>query len=548
MKSFCIHAVLFDFDGTLTQPGAIDFAKIKKALGCPPDIAILEFIDTLSSSEQRRQAMLILDRFEIEAAEASYPNQGAEKLLLWLKAQSIPIGIITRNSLGSVEQALKNFKTVGTADFSIIITRDDPVPPKPSPDGVLLATDKIGADPANLLMVGDYIFDIQAGAAAGALTALINPSESSHSLPSDQATSDQDDIESDFKITRLAELKKIVRLGRPLTGGKLSNDLLEDFLQPFHTDDPAVLIHPRVGEDTAAVDVSGEEVLVLKADPITFATDSVGMYAVLVNANDVVTSGGVPRWFLTTLLFPIGVTASAIGTLMSDLSRICRDNGITLCGGHTEITEAVNRPVVTGMMVGTVSKNRLLDKRNITPGDKILVTKAAAVEGTAIIAREFGERLQSLGLSSELIQECRRFLDDISIVPEARIAAGSPGVVAMHDVTEGGMATAVSELGIAAGYGLQIDMGAVPVFPQTRKISRLLDINPLGLIGSGSLLICCRPAYEKQLCEAIAQAGIAVACIGVVTESADGVEVVSAKGGAATWPSFKVDEITRLFG
>jgi HAD superfamily hydrolase (TIGR01549 family) len=542
MKSFCIHAVLFDFDGTLTHPGAIDFAKIKKALGCPPDIAILEFIDTLSSLEQRRQAMLILDRFEIEAAEASYPNQGAEKLLHWLKAQSIPIGIITRNSLGSVEQALKNFKTVGTADFSIIITRDDPVPPKPSPDGVLLAAEKIGADPANLLMVGDYIFDIQAGAAAGALTSLINPSESSHSLPSNQ-----DGIESDFKITRLAELKKIVRLGRPLTGGKLSNDLLEGFLESFHIDDPAVLIQPRVGEDTAAVDVSEEEVLVLKADPITFATDSVGMYAVLVNANDVVTSGGVPRWFLTTLLFPIGVTASAIGTLMSDLSRICRDNGITLCGGHTEITEAVNRPVFTGMMVGTVSKDRLLDKRNITPGDKILVTKAAAVEGTAIIAREFGERLRSLGLSSELIQECRRFLDDISIVPEARIAAESPGVVAMHDVTEGGMATAVSELGIAAGYGLQIDMDAVPVFPQTRKISRLLDINPLGLIGSGSLLICCRPAYEKQLCEAIAQVGIAIACIGVVTESV-GVKAVSAKGGAATWPSFKVDEITRLFG
>jgi len=541
MKTFCIHAVLFDFDGTLTNPGAIDFAQIKKSLGCPPDIAILEFIDTLPSSEQRRQAMSVLDQFETDAAKESYPNQGAEKLLHWLKAQSIPFGILTRNSLPSVEQALKNFKAVGTDDFSIIITRDDPAPPKPSPDGVLLASEKIGVAPANLLMVGDYIFDIQAGAAAGALTALINLSESSHQLPWDP-----DAIQSDFQVTRLAELKKIVRLGRPLTGGKLSNDLLEDFLESFHVDDPAVLVHPRVGEDTAAVDIADEEVLVLKADPITFATDSVGRYAVLVNANDVVTSGGVPRWFLTTLLFPIGVTASAIGTLMSDLSRICRDNDITLCGGHTEITEAVNRPVVTGMMVGTVSKDRLLDKCNITPGDKILLTKAAAVEGTAIIAREFSERLQALGLSSELIEECRHFLDDISIVPEARIAAASPGVVAMHDVTEGGVATAVSELGIAAGCGLRIDMDAVPIFPQTREISRLLDINPLGLIGSGSLLICCRPAYQQQLCEAITQAGIAVACIGEVTESS-GVEAVSANG-KAVWPSFKVDEITRLFG
>ncbi|MDM8540409.1 HAD-IA family hydrolase [Desulfococcaceae bacterium HSG9] len=543
MKAFNIHAVLFDFDGTLTNPGAIDFAEIRKKLGYPSDYAILEFIDTLSSSEQRRQAMSILEQFETDAAEASYPNKGAEKLLHWLKAQSIPFGILTRNSLRSVEQALKNFKTVGKDDFSVIITRDDPIPPKPSPDGVLLAASKIGVAPADLLMVGDYIFDIQAGAAAGALTALINPSESSHSLPWNQ-----DGIESDFQITRLDELKKIVRLGYPLTGGKLSNDLLEDFLESFHTDDPAVLIHPRVGEDTAAVDIAGEEVLVLKADPITFATDSVGMYAVLVNANDVVTSGGVPRWFLTTLLFPIGTTASAIGALMSDLNRICHDNSITLCGGHTEITEAVNRPVITGMMVGTVTKNRLLDKRNIIPGDKILLTKAAAVEGTAIIAREFGDRLQLMGLSPDVIEECRRFLDDISIIPEAKIAAASPGVVAMHDVTEGGVATAVRELGIAAdGRGLRIDMDAVPIFPQTREICRLLDINPLGLIGSGSLLICCKPAYEKQLCEAITQAGIAVACIGEVTESASGVEAVSAEGDV-TWPSFAVDEITRLFG
>ncbi len=547
MKTFCIHTVLFDFDGTLTNPGAIDFAKIRKKLGYPSDYAILEFIDTLPTSEQRRQAMSVLEQFETDAAEASYPNEGAEKLLHWLKAQSIPFGILTRNSFRSVEQALKNFETVEIDDFSIIVTRDDPVSPKPSPDGVLLAAEKIGADPANLLMVGDYIFDIQAGAAAGALTALINPSESPSQPQSSHSLTSQDAIESDFQITRLAELKNIVRLGRPLSGGKLSNDLLEGFLQSFHIDDPSVLIHPRVGEDTAAVDVADEEVIVLKADPITFATDSVGMYAVLVNANDVVTSGGIPRWFLTTLLFPVGITASAIGALMSDLSRICRDNGITLCGGHTEITEAVNRPVVTGMMVGTVAKDRLLGKRNIIPGDKILLTKAAAVEGTAIIAREFGDRLQLMGLSSEQIEECRRFLDDISIMPEAQIATASPGVIAMHDVTEGGVATAVRELGIAAGRGLRIDMDAVPIFPQTREICRLLDINPLGLIGSGSLLICCWPTYLKQICDAITQAGIAVTCIGEVTESTSGVEAVNAKGDAI-WPSFEVDEITRLFG
>ncbi len=547
MQAYTIDAVLFDFDGTLTRPGALDFAQIKEDLGCPAGSAILEYIETLPTAEQRRRAMSSLEQFEIEAAQVSHPNTDAEQLVQWLKAQSIPMGVLTRNGRRSVQRALENFKSVSLDDFGVVITRDDPAAPKPSPDGVLLASEKLGVNPSSLLVVGDYIFDIQSGAAAGALTVLLHPEESSDQTPSHTLPSDPDDIQSDFKVTRLKEIEHIVRLGRPLSGGKLSNELLEGFLRAFPENDPSVLIHPRVGEDTAAVDIADDDVLVLKADPITFATDSIGMYAVLVNANDVVTSGGVPRWFLATLLFPLGSTPSAIGALMADLSRICHDHGVTLCGGHTEITEAVNRPVVTGMMVGVVDRDHLLDKRNIAPGDKLLLTKAAAVEGTAIIAREFGDRLQALGLSLGQIEECRGFLDHISIMPEARVAAASPGVVAMHDVTEGGVATAVRELSIAAQCGLVIDMDSLPVFEQTREIGRLLGIDPLGLIGSGSLLICCRPEYWREVRDAIAQAGIAVACIGEFTDSPNGVEAVGTRG-KSPWPSFAVDEITRLYG
>ncbi len=353
-------------------------------------------------------------------------------------------------------------------------------------------------------------------------------------------------IEFAFRISRLSELKAIVRQGIPLPPGKLPNDLLREYLNQFVFDDPSILVNPGVGEDTAAVNIASEEVLVLKSDPITFATDSIGQYAVLINANDIATSGAKPRWLLTTLLFPCGVTPYEIRHVINELKAFCRHWDITLCGGHTEITDAVTRPVVTGMMAGTVTRRNLIDKRNMAPGDRVLLTKGVAVEGTAIIAREFGDRLRNLGMTDSEIDTGRQFLASISIIPEARIAAESKMVSAMHDVTEGGLATAAEELSIAGGYRIEIDMDSIPVFTETRKVCRLLDIHPLGLIGSGSLLICCRQAGCEKLIKAIRMAGIDVYRIGKVLEKGQGISAVK-KARPTLWPQFEVDEITRLF-
>ena len=350
----------------------------------------------------------------------------------------------------------------------------------------------------------------------------------------------------DFHISRLIELKNIVRQSMPLPPGKLPNDLLREYLNQFIFDDPSILINPGVGEDTAAVNIAPEEVLVLKSDPITFATDSIGQYAVLINANDIATSGATPRWLLTTLLFPCGVTPYEIRNVINELKSFCRQWDITLCGGHTEITDAVTRPVVTGMMAGTVARHDLIDKRNMAPGDRVLLTKGVAVEGTAIIAREFGDRLKNLGMADSEIDSGREFLASISIITEARIAAESRSVSAMHDVTEGGLATAAEELSIAGGYGIKINMDTIPVFKVTRKVCGLLGINPLGLIGSGSLLICCRPIGFDSLISSIRRAGIDVTCIGEVLEEEPGI-VAFSRSQPAPWPQFEVDEITRLF-
>jgi HAD superfamily hydrolase (TIGR01549 family) len=535
-RSFYIKAVLFDFDGTLTKPGALNFPRLKKTMGCPADAPVLEFIEDLPTLSQRNEALKQLGRFEKEAAINSEPNIGAQKLIHFLRSKEIRIGIVTRNTLSSIKRAIKNFEDIDMSYFDVIVSRETPARLKPSGDGIILAAETLNVDVKQILMVGDFVFDIQAGQTAGCMTAFLDYGTVSGTTK----------IEGDFTVSGLEEIKDIVRLGLPLSSGKLPNDLLENFLDGFDFHDPSVLINAGVGEDAAAVDIDKEEVLVIKSDPITFATDAIGHYAVLINANDIATSGATPRWFLTTLLFPTGVTASFIRQVMYELESVCRRWSITLCGGHTEITDAVTRPVITGMLAGTVSKNRLIDKRNITPGDHVLLTKAVAVEGTAIIAREFSDRLKVLGMTESDIETCKQFLFSISILEEAQIARNCRGVSAMHDITEGGLATALMELSIAGEHRIRVNMDRIPVFPQTQKMCRLLGIDPMGLIGSGSLLICSRKNETETLMNRIRDAGIDITRIGKVMEAGRGVEAVS-KGGPAGWPSFEVDEITRLY-
>jgi hydrogenase expression/formation protein HypE len=464
------------------------------------------------------------------------PASDAATALVYLRSKNIRLAIISHGSLTSVQKNLNDISIISISDFDTVISREQLKADSRDINAVALAAQKMNLPLHHVMVVAADPAILQDARKFGALTVFFDP----------LAQSKKTRVGTDFHITRLTELKRIVRQCIPLPPGKLPNDLLREYLNQFVFDDPSILINPGVGEDTAAINITSEEVLVLKSDPITFATDSIGQYAVLINANDIATSGAKPRWLLTTLLFPCGVTPYEIRNVINELKTFCRRWDITLCGGHTEITDAVTRPVVTGMMAGTVARNDLIDKRNMAPGDRILLTKGVAVEGTAIIAREFGDRLKNLGMADSEIDSSRQFLASISIITEARIAAESGSVSAMHDVTEGGLATAAEELSIAGGYRIKIDMDAIPVFEETRQVCRLLGIDPLGLIGSGSLLICCRRTGCKSLMSAIRRAGIDVTCIGEVLAKGQGIAALK-KAQPAPWPQFEVDEITRLF-
>jgi hydrogenase maturation factor/phosphoglycolate phosphatase-like HAD superfamily hydrolase len=535
VAAYRIRAVLFDFDGTLTRPGALDFSRIKLALKCPSDTPVLEYIRSIDDPDNRRSAMQQLDQFELEGARKSRPNPGAQRLVQWVKSLGLAVAVITRNSTESVVRALENFDRIGPEDFDLIITRDTDVAPKPSGDGIVWAAQKLGIECAEILEVGDYLFDPQAGLDAGALTALLDPDHDPRLI----------DTACHFRIVHLDDLRSIIRAGIPLAAGKLPNDLLEQYLTELKVQDSSILIHPGVGEDVAAVSVQEEEVLVLKSDPITFACDAMGRYAVSVNANDIATSGAVPRWFLTTLLFPPGTSPSQVRRVMAELGQVCTQLKISLCGGHTEITDAVQRPVVIGMMAGTVRRRDLIEKKNMRPNDTVLMTKQVAVEGMSIIARDFQKLLSEKKISAVEIETAQKMLDQISILPEARFARRREGVSAMHDVTEGGLATALAELSSAGGCKIAVDMDTIPVPELTRRICGAVGIDPLGLIGSGSLLICCRPEHAERLCRQIRSEGIDITPIGRVLEEGKAVEAFT-NGRPTPWPTFEVDEITKL--
>jgi hydrogenase expression/formation protein HypE len=531
-----IKAVILHLESTLIQSTVHEDRALRAAIGCPAEMPTLDFVRGLSKPEDKNRVLAALDDYELKSAENAKPAPGAQAVCRYFKKKRLRLAIVSHGCRSFVHKMLDKLPCISQSDLGVVMAREDLLVRGSARDPVQLAAEKMELSLDRVLSVaGDPAF-VREARKNGATTVVIDPS----------APAESSMLNGHLLISDLEQLIPIARLGIPLPAGKLPNDLLRQFLDQFIFNDPSIIINPGVGEDTAAVDVGPEEVLVLKSDPITFATDSIGQYAVLINANDIATSGAKPRWLLTTLLFPPGVTPSEISQVIEELKFFCRKWDITLCGGHTEITDAVTRPVVTGMMAGTVTRSHLIDKRNMAPGDRVLLTKGVAVEGTAIIAREFGDRLKSLGMNDSEIDTGRRFLASISIITEARIAAESAATSAMHDVTEGGLATALEELCIAGGHRIKINMDTIPVYAQTGRICQLLDIDPLGLIGSGSLLICCREAGCQDLMAAIARAGIDITCIGEVLQPGRGI-IAEKDTQPVPWPQFETDEITRLF-
>ena len=332
----------------------------------------------------------------------------------------------------------------------------------------------------------------------------------------------------------------------PLPVGKLPPTLLSRILPSLDTCTlNRVVVPPQIGEDAAVIDF-GESYLIAKTDPITFATDEIGWYLVCVNSNDIATMGGVPKWLLVTLLLPENTTTPTLVThITNQIQTACQSFQIALCGGHTEITYGLDRPIAIGQMLGEVPKDLLVRSADARVGDDLILTKGIGIEATSIIARERELELK-IHFPAPFINSAKDYLFRLSVLKEAQIAIDTGGVHAMHDPTEGGIATAVRELAAAAEVGAEVWIDQLIVTDETDALCSFFDLDPLGVISSGALLIAAEPSRSEPILEALTANQIPASLIGKLLPPQEGLWL---KRGTERQPlpTFQTDEITKIF-
>jgi hydrogenase expression/formation protein HypE len=300
-----------------------------------------------------------------------------------------------------------------------------------------------------------------------------------------------------------------------LKTGKLPPALLKKLLKHSGAKDRRVLLGPRIGEDAAVVKV-GKHLLVLKTDPVTYASDMIGWYAVNVNANDIVTRGAKPAWFQAVILLPPGSDESLAESIFKQISKAAKALNVAVTGGHTEVTPGISSPIVVGDMHGVLDGKKPVLTSGARAGDMLVITKGAGIEGTAVIAREKRKDLVKV-FDEEFVDRAARYLFDpgLSIVKEADLATRFR-VSAMHDPTEGGVSMGIYELAEASGKSMQVEIDKILVRIETERICAKYEIDPLGLLGSGALLATFAPEDAEKFVNAVKKQFIHAAIIGKV--------------------------------
>jgi len=332
-----------------------------------------------------------------------------------------------------------------------------------------------------------------------------------------------------------------------LQPGKLPGPLLARLLETYRTPhDPSVVVTTGYGRDAAAIGI-GHETLVVKSDPITFATDRAANYLVAVNANDIACLGGIPRWMTVVALLPEGKTSeTSVEELFRDLMEACTAQGISIVGGHTEVTLGIDRPLLIGTLIGTAGEHGVLVPGQANAGDDLYLTRWAGIEGTALLARELTDALTT-ALGAKTVSAAAKLLRSpgISVVPDATALRRVAGITAMHDPTEGGVATAIHELAESAGLGAEVVANAIPVLPETRAIAEHFGLDPFGMLSSGALLLAADPESRHDIQKVARTHNIPISRIGMLTPASQGCTLLEGSR-ALPLPRFDRDEVTHV--
>jgi len=302
--------------------------------------------------------------------------------------------------------------------------------------------------------------------------------------------------------------------------GKLPKDVLISKVLRNITYREDVLLPPAYGEDGAVTRVSGN-IIVAASDPITGASEEAGWLSVHVNANDIAVHAAYPKWYLVTLLFPMNTEEGDIEKVMLGIKKGLEEINASLIGGHSEITNRVSESIIIGTMIGEpMVAGKFVTSSGARPGDMIILTKGAGIEGTFILATDFEEKLFS-EIDESIIRKAKEFRDKISILPEVRILTSNLDlkyIHAMHDVTEGGLLGGVYELAYASNVGFEIFEENILIPKETKEICRVFDLDPLKLISSGSLLIAIDKTVAEDAVSILVKKGIPASIIGHFTE------------------------------
>ncbi|MCS7119759.1 MAG: AIR synthase family protein [Nitrososphaerota archaeon] len=299
--------------------------------------------------------------------------------------------------------------------------------------------------------------------------------------------------------------------------GKLPTEALKRVvLKYLGAESKDVLLGPAPGEDGAVIRV-GNKIVISSMDPITGAVENIGWLAVNINANDVATFGVKPSFFSSCILLPENSSEDTVEAICKQMDSAAERLGIAIIGGHTEVSPGLHRPIVIGCMMGVSELGRYVTSSSARPGNKIILTKSAGIEGTAILAKERYDTLQ-VSIDKSLLESAKQFYERISIVEEALAAFNTGGVTAMHDPTEGGVAGGIHELADASNLGFKIIENSIPVSRETLEICKFFGIDPLHLISSGALLITADNLYVEAIMRNLAERGINAAVIGEMLE------------------------------
>ncbi len=308
--------------------------------------------------------------------------------------------------------------------------------------------------------------------------------------------------------------------------GKVPTEILERIVfKNLGVKRKDVIVGPTAGVDVAIVK-AGEEILAVSTDPITGAEEWIGWLAVNVSANDVATCGVQPRWFVSCMLLPEGSKADLVDKICRQIDKAARQLGVAVIAGHCEITPGISHPIVVGCSVGVAEGGKYVTSRGAKPGNSLILTKGAGIEGTAILASDKGRELLET-FDEKFLKRAEKFFEKISVVEDAITAFKTGGVLAMHDPTEGGVAGGIHELADAAKVGFQVHEEKILIPEETEKICEFFKIDPLQLISSGSLLISAEKERSAEIVDRLSQKGVYTSIIGETRKPSFGRKIVT---------------------